>query len=200
MGNSWRILTTASLLVPENMAEPGNGVVALGIVDIVGSGNWLNELGDRRYGVLLDQMKDHWADAILQRGGRFVSDTGDGCIFVHESVDRVIDISLAMHAALDSLPRSERIETRHGVHRGSTVETRYGLCGAGIYETVDLGDVAEGGHLWISAIATAHAEHPVRGVRRCVELPRSGRVLIDDVDLRPPLQLISQEPVLTAAV
>jgi len=200
MGNSWRNLTTDPLFVPDKMAEPGNGAVALGIVDIVRSGNWLNELGDRRYGVLLDTMKDHWADAILRRGGGFVSDTGDGCIFVHESVDTVIDISLAMHAALDSLPSSVRIETRHGVHRGSTVQTRYGLCGAGIYETVDLGDVAEGGHLWISASASAHAERPVGGVRRFVDLPRSGRVVIDDVDLRPPLRLVMPEPVLSAAV
>ena len=122
MGKSWRTLTTAPVAVPDRVAETGSGAVALGIVDIVGSGNWLNELGDQRYGALLDRLKDIWTEAIARHGARLVSDTGDGCIFVHEAVDVAVAVSREMHVALDGLPVANRVQTRHAVHHGPVVD------------------------------------------------------------------------------
>jgi class 3 adenylate cyclase len=80
--------------------------------DIVGSTQWAEEVGDRRWRELLD-LHDQAARRLVEHeGGRLIKSTGDGILAVFDAPGRGIRCALALGAEL----RGSGIQIRAGLH------------------------------------------------------------------------------------
>ena len=82
--------------------------------DIVGSTRMAADLGDRRWGELLDRHDQLVHDALQRFGGRAVKGTGDGFLATFEGPGWAIECADTIIAAVQQLG----IEVRAGLHVG----------------------------------------------------------------------------------
>jgi class 3 adenylate cyclase len=95
--------------------EPGERALATVLfTDIVGSTERARELGDRRWGALLDTHDQLAGELVGQLQGRLVKSTGDGILALFDRPGRGIRCATALRDRL----RASGIEIRAGVHTG----------------------------------------------------------------------------------
>ena len=75
--------------------------------DIVGSTRRLSELGDQRWGELLERHHEVVRAELARYGGREVSTTGDGFVAVFDAPAPAIRCALAIRDALATFPADE---------------------------------------------------------------------------------------------
>jgi class 3 adenylate cyclase len=107
----------------------GRAVRTVVFTDIVGSTERAQELGDRRWKVLL-QRHDRLADELAKRSrGRVVKHIGDGLLAVFESPNEAIRFADAFRAEL----RDVGLDIRAGMHAGEVDLQRRDVTGIGVH-------------------------------------------------------------------
>jgi class 3 adenylate cyclase len=102
---------------PEQSPAPEPGERALATVlftDIVGSTDHARQVGDRRWGELLDTHDRLARELVGQLHGRLVKSTGDGILALFDRPGRAIRCATALRDRL----RGSGVEIRAGVHTG----------------------------------------------------------------------------------
>jgi class 3 adenylate cyclase len=132
----------AGRTIGENWAtdpRPRRTVATVLFTDIVGSTRLAAELGDRRWGELLDRHDNRAREVVERFGGRMVKTLGDGLLAIFE-VPR--DAILCAKALSETL-KNDRIEIRAGLHTGE-VDLRAGdVGGIGVHIASRIVAVAE---------------------------------------------------------
>jgi class 3 adenylate cyclase len=111
------------------LAKSGRVVATVLFTDIVGSTRRAAELGDRRWGELLNRHDQHAKRLVHRFGGRIVKTLGDGLLAVFE-VPR--DAILCAQALRDDL-MADGIEIRAGLHTGEVELRGYDIGGIGVH-------------------------------------------------------------------
>jgi DNA-binding NarL/FixJ family response regulator len=104
--------------LPEG-SDPGRVLATVMFSDIVSSTERAAEIGDRRWGDLLDRHDALIRRELARHGGREVKTTGDGFLALFDGPARAIRCAVAIKEEL----RAEGVEVRIGLHSGE-VELR----------------------------------------------------------------------------
>jgi class 3 adenylate cyclase len=114
--------------------------------DIVSSTERARELGDRRWGQLLDA-HDRLAHELVGRfGGELVKSTGDGVLAVFDTPGRGIRCATALQERL----RAVGIEIRAGLHTGEVQRRGADVGGIGVHIAARVMAAAGGGEVLVS--------------------------------------------------
>ncbi|HYO46977.1 MAG TPA: tetratricopeptide repeat protein [Gemmatimonadota bacterium] len=114
--------------------------------DIVGSTQRLSEMGDQRWGALLERHHEIVRIELADHGGREVSTTGDGFVAVFDAPAPAIRCALAIRDALDTL----KIEVRAGLHSGEIEMKGDQVGGIAVHTAARVAALAGAGEIFIS--------------------------------------------------
>lgn len=150
---------------------PETSLVTVLFTDIVESTHLAEQLGDERWGELLETHDDAVRRQIRRFGGREVKNLGDGFMIAFEGPARALACA---RAAIDAA-RSVGVPVRAGVHIGECIRRGTDLGGVAVHVAARISALAGGGEVLCSSIvkdlvigADLHfddrGEHQLKGV------------------------------------
>ena len=114
--------------------------------DIVGSTQRLSEMGDQRWGALLERHHEVVRTELTRHGGREVSTTGDGFVAVFDAPAQAIRCALAIRDALGPLG----IDVRAGLHTGEIERSGEQIGGITVHTAARVAALGGSGEILIS--------------------------------------------------
>ena len=95
------------------------------IVDLVGSTQLYQRVGDQRAFELINRCLQTLAGIITSHSGRIIKHTGDGVLATFEQANHAADAALLMHGAVCALSITDAapLSVRVGVHSGEVIES-----------------------------------------------------------------------------
>ncbi|HET7691727.1 MAG TPA: adenylate/guanylate cyclase domain-containing protein [Gemmatimonadota bacterium] len=153
--------------------------------DIVDSTQRLSEMGDQRWGALLERHHEVVRKELAGHGGREVSTTGDGFVAVFDSPAQAIRCALAIRDALEPL----RIQVRAGLHSGEIERHGDQIGGIAVHTAARVAALGGAGEILISRtvrdLVSGGGFHVVDlGERKLKGVPERWRVFRVDGDER----------------
>ena len=148
-------------------AKLPTGFVTLLMTDIESSTVLLRRLG-KRYGTLLDKVRDVVRRAVSQGGGREVDARADEFFAVFEGASAAIETAVVFQRALaeHAWPDAVTVRVRVGIHSGRPTLRPSGYIGLAVHTTARVCAAAHGGQIVVSAATRAGvAKSPPAGVR-----------------------------------
>ena len=121
-------------------------LTAVLFTDIVGSTEMAADLGDRRWGELLDRHDQVIRDALLRFRGRAVKGTGDGVLATFDGPGRAIRCAEAITHSVKQFG----IEVRAGLHVGECDVRGDDLAGIAVHIASRIADLAVSGEILVS--------------------------------------------------
>ena len=121
-------------------------LTAVLFTDIVGSTQLAAELGDRRWGEVLDQHDELVREALLRFRGRAVKHTGDGVLAGFDGPGRAIKCA----EVIGESARQLDIEVRAGLHVGECDVRGDDLSGIVVHVASRIADLAAPGEVLVS--------------------------------------------------
>lgn len=151
--------------------DPLRTLKTMVFTDIVGSTTQATELGDERWGQLLDRHETVVRRQIERFGGGTVKSTGDGMLATFDSPARAIRGALAIREAVRGLDLTLRI----GIHTGEVELRGQDIGGIAVHVASRVQSLAEPGEILVSRTVadlvagsdlhlTDRGEHELRGV------------------------------------
>jgi TolB-like protein/class 3 adenylate cyclase/Tfp pilus assembly protein PilF len=128
------------------VTEPERLLATVLFTDIVGSTQRLAEMGDQRWGALLERHHGIVRTELARHGGREVSTTGDGFVAVFDSPASAIRCALAIRDALAPLG----IEVRAGLHSGEIERSGEQIGGIAVHTAARVAALGGAGEVLIS--------------------------------------------------
>jgi class 3 adenylate cyclase len=104
-------------------------VATILFTDIVGSTDRAAEMGDERWGALLEQHHRRAVDATRRLGGTVVKTTGDGMLALFDGPSRAVQAVHDLRQAMAGLD----LHLRAGIHTGEVERTRDDVAGIGVH-------------------------------------------------------------------
>jgi class 3 adenylate cyclase len=140
-------------------------------VDVAGSTERVSELGDRRWGALLNRFEATVQRELLAHRGELVASAGDGVLATFDGPARAI--RCAWH--IRDTVRQSGLDVRCGLHTGEVTRRNVGIAGIAVHIGARVSSVAEPGEVLVtrtvrdlvagSGIAFAdRGEHALRGL------------------------------------
>jgi class 3 adenylate cyclase/alpha-beta hydrolase superfamily lysophospholipase len=140
-------------------------------VDVAGSTEHVSELGDRRWGALLNRFEATVQQELLAHRGELVASAGDGVLATFDGPARAIRCAWHIRDAV----RQSGLDVRCGLHTGEVTRRNVGIAGIAVHIGARVSSVAEPGEVLVtrtvrdlvagSGIAFAdRGEHALRGV------------------------------------
>ncbi len=114
--------------------------------DIVGSTQRLSEMGDQRWGALLERHHEVVRTELARHGGREVSTTGDGFVAVFDTPAPAIRCALTIRSALGPLG----IDVRAGLHTGEIERSGEQIGGIAVHTAARVAALGGSGEILIS--------------------------------------------------
>jgi class 3 adenylate cyclase len=131
--------------------RPTNRVLAsVMFTDIVGSTERANELGDRRWGELLDQHDATVRRQLARFGGTEVNTTGDGFVATFDGPARAVHCAVAIRDAARRLG----VPVRGGVHTGEVELRGSDIAGIAVHIAARVAALADAERIWVSRTVT----------------------------------------------
>jgi class 3 adenylate cyclase len=114
--------------------------------DLKGSTRLASELGDRRWGALLDRHFTSGKQEVARHRGTLIKTTGDGMVAMFDGPTRAIRCALALRDSASS----EGLSLRAGLHTGECVLKGGDVQGIAVHIASRVADLAEGGEVLTS--------------------------------------------------
>ncbi|MFQ5948125.1 MAG: adenylate/guanylate cyclase domain-containing protein, partial [Acidimicrobiia bacterium] len=127
-------------------AQPDRVLATVLVTDIVGSTVKAAELGDRRWGDLLDTYHGIVRSELDRHRGREIDTAGDGFLATFDGPARAVLSACAIRDAL----REVGITIRAGVHTCECELRRDGIAGIGVHIAARVGTAARPGEVLVS--------------------------------------------------
>jgi TolB-like protein/class 3 adenylate cyclase/Tfp pilus assembly protein PilF len=128
------------------VTEPERVLATVLFTDIVGSTQRLAEIGDQRWGALLERHHEVVRTQLARHGGREVSTTGDGFVAVFDTPAPAIRCALAIRDAVGPLG----IEVRAGLHSGEIERNADQIGGIAVHTAARVAALGAAGEVLIS--------------------------------------------------
>ena len=127
--------------------EPDRELATVVITDIVGSTRQASELGDRRWGGVLDRHDRIVREELARFGGHEVKATGDGFVATFDGPARGIRCTVALR---DRIAAELDLEIRAGIHTGEIERRGADIAGIGVHLSARIEATAAPGEVLVS--------------------------------------------------
>ncbi|HJV03887.1 MAG TPA: adenylate/guanylate cyclase domain-containing protein [Actinomycetota bacterium] len=139
-------LTIDAVAATRPVGRVGRALATVLFTDIVGSTDRARELGDARWGEVLDRHDAAAHASVDGRGGRILKSTGDGILATFDAPGPAIEAARALRAAVADLG----LQIRAGLHTGEVEYRGTDVGGIAVHAASRILDAASPGEILVS--------------------------------------------------